>query len=340
MLEVQNRTPFTVQVAPAQDIAGADFAVVVIKGTFSWENRGALAVSEEPVPVLHADVFSGETDTSSIRYAADVCLRKRGTDVALVGQAYAPEGRVTTHVDVGLRVGPVTSALRVFGDRHWSRVLGIWRISPPVPFDRMPLIYERAYGGVDTTHPDAAKHAGEMRNPVGTGFCSHRSSQRLEGLPLPNLEALDARIEHWKDRPAPVGFGFIGRGWEPRCRYAGTYDARWERERAPLLPLDFDERYYSAAHPSLVCQGYLVGGEPVHCINVTPGGTLAFALPRYKLSVDARLQGKLLQQAPVLDTVVIEPDERRLLLTWRTAIPCTRKFLYLERVVVEAQPWG
>jgi hypothetical protein len=310
--------------------------VVVIKATFQWNDAGAVTLAEEQLPVLHADVFHGEPGVSSLRYAAEVCLRKPGTDVALVGQAYAP-GRGATQVDVGLRVGPVQAALRVFGDRQWTRSVGTWRISSPLPFRTMPLGYERAYGGADTTHQDAAKHAGEARNPVGTGFCAHGSAERLEGLRLPNLEAIDAPINHWKDRPAPVGFGFIGRDWEPRCRYAGTYDARWEKERSPLLPLDFDDRHHSAAHPSLVCPGYLVGGEPVRALNVTAQGNLAFALPRYELSVEARLQGKLLQPRPVLDTVVLEPDERRLLLTWRASLPCTRKLLYLEHVTVRAQ---
>jgi hypothetical protein len=311
--------------------------VVVIKGTFQWNAAGAVTLAEEQAPVLHADEFHGEPGLSSLRYAADVCLRKPGTDVVLVGQAYAPGGRAATHVDVGLRVGPVKAALRVHGDRQWTRSVGTWRSSAPRPFRTMPLVYERAFGGADTTHPDASKHAGEPRNPVGTGFCAHGSAERLDGLRLPNLEALDAPIQHWKDRPAPVGLGFIGRDWEPRRRYAGTYDARWEKERAPLVPMDFDERFHSAAAPSRVCQGYLVGGEPVRAVHVTPGGSLAFALPRYQLTLAARLQGKELQSRPVLDTVVIEPDEQRLLLTWRASIPCTRKFLYLEHVTIRAQ---
>ncbi len=336
MLEVRNRTPFAVELAPLRDKEGADHAVVVIKGTFRWDDAGAVVPAEEQLPVLHADAFHGEPGVSSLRYAADVCPLKPGTDVALVGQAHAP-GRGARQVDVGLRVGPVTLALRVFGDRQWTRSVGSWRISAPAAFQTMPLVYERAYGGVDTTHEDTTKHEGEPRNPVGTGFCAHGSAERLEGLRLPNLEAIATPIDHWKDRPAPVGFGFIGRDWQPRHHYAGTYDARWEKERAPLLPLDFDARFHSAANPSLVCEGYLVGGEPVRALNMTPGGNLAFALPRYALTVEARLQGKPVQPRAVLDTVVIEPDEQRLLLTWRAVIPCTRKFLYLERVTVRAE---
>lgn len=336
MLEVRNRTAFAAALAPATDKDGSDWAVVVVKGTFGGIDAGKLAVADEQVPVFQADECHGEPGKSSIKYALDVCLRKPGTDVALVGQAYAP-GSGATEVDVGLKVGPLRSIVRVLGDRVWYRGVTGWQPSSPRPFQTMPLVYERAFGGTDTTGGDPSRTPMEPRNPVGLGFAAEGNAKRLDGLPLPNLERPDALISSWQDRPEPAGFGFIGCHWEPRCRYGGTYDERWKRERAPLLPDDFDDRYHNAAHPSLISPRHFEGGEAVRVVNASPKGQLDFGLPRYQVRIEARLQGKVVEAVPVLDTVVIEPDASRVVLTWRAAVPCTRKFLYLEHVTVTAK---
>ena len=39
----------------------------------------------------------------------------------------------------------------------------------------------------------------------------------------------------------------------------------------------------------------------------------------------------------VLDTVVIEPDERRVVLTWRATVSCPRAFLYIDWVSIAAR---
>ena len=59
--------------------------------------------------------------------------------------------------------------------------------------------------------------------------------------------------------PAPGGFGPIGPDWEPRQRHAGTYDERWKRERAPVLPADFDPRHNCVAPPGLWSATPLLG---------------------------------------------------------------------------------
>ena len=41
-----------------------------------------------------------------------------------------------------------------------------------------------------------------------------------------------------------MAFGPVGRSWQPRIRWAGTYDQKWMDEKFPFLPEDFDERYY------------------------------------------------------------------------------------------------
>ncbi len=76
----------------------------------------------------------------------------------------------------------------------------------------MPLVYERAYGGVDAKSEDYDKDW-DWRNPVGTGYAI--SSHNAAGLCLPNIEDPNDLIRSWKDRPAPAGFGPVASRQRP-----------------------------------------------------------------------------------------------------------------------------
>ncbi len=82
----------------------------------------------------------------------------------------------------------------------------------------MPLVYERAFGGVDqkSKHPERDWY---WPNPVGTGFAVSRDN--LSGVPLPNVEYPDQLITSWNDRPKPAGFGAVAAHWQPRVGLAG-----------------------------------------------------------------------------------------------------------------------
>ena len=133
----------------------------------------------------------------------------------------------------------------------------------------MPLVFERAFGGSDNSHPDPGHQGAELRNPIGVGFHRNDADWTIQGSPLPNLEDPYSPISSWRDTPAPMGLGFIGRGWQPRIRYAGTYGEAWKENRCPFLPADFDERYFLSAPPDQQLAS-LEGGEPVWCTNIEP----------------------------------------------------------------------
>ncbi len=69
-------------------------------------------------------------------------------------------------------------------------------------------------------------------------------------LPAPTIEAADAPITRWDAMPPPAGFGPVPPWWRPRQQHAGTYDEAWLAERHPLLPRDFDERFWHCARPA------------------------------------------------------------------------------------------
>src|SRR5262249_21214104 len=143
---------------------------VVVKGTFDLGRGGdALPVAARQVPIHHVDAFHGEPGTSSVRYEADGCPAKGGTDVLLVGHAYGPD-RQATSVDVSLALGPSRKTVRVLGDRVWTRALGNFVPSTPLPIKAVPLVYERAFGGRDLADPEGRRY--DPRNPLGPGFSS------------------------------------------------------------------------------------------------------------------------------------------------------------------------
>jgi hypothetical protein len=295
-----------------------------VKGTFALGDR--LTLAEEQAPVTLAAEHYGEPGRSSIRVPSDISLMKPGTDVLLIGQAYAPGGRSTMQMDVTLRVGPISKRVRVFGDRVWR--MGV-TMSRPAAFDTMPLVWERAYGGVDASR---RKVRAEPRNPVGQGFRAPDSDNPKEELWLPNLEDPAHLISGLRHGPPPACFAPIAPHWEPRCSYAGTYDERWQRERAPYLPEDFDPRFFQIAPPDQVASGHLEGGETVEVQGASPAGMLRFRLPIVDLAVTYVLDGAARPAPAVLDTVIVEPDRDRLQMVWRSVIVCDKKALRVTEV--------
>jgi hypothetical protein len=327
MLQLENTTPYEADRAVLLDLDGSEIWVVAVKATF--ELRGAQTiVAEQQEPVRSVDEHYGTPGLSSLKYEGELLFTKAGTDVVINGTAHAPGGRSVSKLDVTISIAGRRKVIRVYGDREWRGAFAGLTMSSPQPFEMMPLVYERAFGGTDASADDPARHAAEPRNPIGAGFAASRSNAK--GRPLPNLEDPSDEISGWNSRPAPVGVGFVGRHWEPRRRYAGTCDQAYIETRLPLYPRDFDVRFFSGAPEDQVFTPHLRGGEPVHLENLSPYGPLVFTLPRVFLGFRTLLGGRWVDHQAKLGSVVIEPDASRLMLTWYTALPCHRKTFHLE----------
>lgn len=336
MLAVHNRTRFAAALVPGEDLEGRGLVTLVVKGSFNIDPVSEeLAATEEPPELVYADQHYGEPESSSPKYATDALPATQATEVALLGHAY-PSGASSSSANVRLEVGPLRRDLVVFGDRHWKTTLGVAQRSAPEPFERMPLTWERSYGGWDKSHPKEKKHGWEPRNPVGRGFAA-KGSRQLDGLALPNIEDPKRLVGSPRHRPPPAGLGFIAPHWQPRAGFAGTYDEAWQSQRSPRLPLDFDTRFYRCVPPDMVVAPPLQGGEAVRAAGVRPDGAeLCFDLPAVDLRCVALVKGEREDLAPALERVLIEPDELRLSLTWKASIVCGRALLGVEAVVVTA----
>jgi hypothetical protein len=318
----ENATPFAFEPLYLLDEDARPVLVVVVKGTFEVGREGRCAAAEKQIPVnLGGEYWGEDGEKASIKYEPEVAFMKPATDVVMLGHAYAPTPR-TTEMVVSLQVGPVRKHVQIFGERLFYRAAGKIGMTSPLAFEKMPLIYERAFGGWDRSHPDKTLHTCELRNPLGVGFRG-KSKAFEEGLRLPNLEDPRVPLRNFGEAPPPAGFGFVAPHWQPRAALTGTYDEAWTKSRAPLLPKDFDRRHLNAASPGLIAPGYLRGDESVAAVGVKPDGQpFMFALPAVAPPVArvALTYGDARVVRTVLDTVIVEPDDDRVLLLWRACV--------------------
>ncbi|MDH5179170.1 MAG: DUF2169 domain-containing protein [Gammaproteobacteria bacterium] len=324
MLQLHNSTPFAANMALFPNEDAIDTLYIIVRATFNISSKWTL-VDEQPPP-LEADIYWADPETSSIKYASDYHTGKPSTDVVVVGNAFAPPGKPVQKMNVHFVLGNMQKAITVFGDREWRD----GNISTPKPFQSMPVIYERAFGGqykIEDTIQSA-----ELRNLVGTGFAGGRKGKEMNGVALPNLEDPAYLITEIKDQPKPACFAFCSPNWQPRLSYAGTYDENWQKKRAPYLPLDYDRRFLNMAHPDLIYSGYLQGGEPVQIMGMHEKGNLQFSLPYVKLAATVKIGNT--EERPILnmETLLIEPNDLKLSMVWKAALPCDKKAQKIETV--------
>jgi hypothetical protein len=201
-----NRTPLHAAIVPNADDHDGIVALFIVAATFDI-GPDRLRFSEEQRPLMLAP-FPPEI--------GDGYLTKAGTSVCASGFVYAPNGEAL-RADALLGVGDKTLAVRAFGKRVWqSGGGGVLVPTVPLPFDRVAMTWENAFGGaviqptrlqkmasgqeaIVPEHPEAYSE-----NSDGTGFYPAREDAIDQ--PLPQLEDPEHPIEKWSDRPDPVCF--------------------------------------------------------------------------------------------------------------------------------------
>lgn len=195
-------------------IGGSLRATVVVKAAFVIVPEGPMTPAQ-PEEILRAEAHHGNSVARSVRLTPDTAPRLPRADVVLTGHACAPEGQTAQWVPVRLalfRDAPLLDkTIYVYGDEGGT-----------VPFDRIPLVYERAYGGL-----------GFADNPLGTGT--------LELSSKPNLV-------HPERANRVSCFAPIGKTWPSRRRLVPSGEHRKALEAPiPEIPEGFDWSYFQAA---------------------------------------------------------------------------------------------
>ncbi len=337
-MEFLNTTKMIAGYAMGMRPDGRELLVVVVKGTFSIPCQGEEPqLLREQAPLVMTDVFTGEPGFSAPLYENDFALHKPKCDVLLNGSAYAPDGKPVERVKVALRVGPLQKSFDVVGKRVWTGgpLLG-WSASRPEPFTVMPISYNTAFGGIDKTHPN--QHHWFLANHAGIGYYHRGSGGEIGGKPLPNSEESGSRVAKPDGNYQPMSFGSVGRAWKPRVKYAGTYDKKWLENVFPLLPSDFRDEYYQAA-PADQWTDYPQGGDEVELLNLTPQGRTTFQLPAMPAPLEfLRHNGDVVSMSGKIDTVLLEPDKGRFMMTSRCTLPLKKNIHEMRRLIVAAVP--
>ena len=334
----------TVRIVPGRDDHGGDIFAFLVKRRYEFNDAGQCRRSEPPPAFIEADVYWGDPADSSPHYEADKAPYKLRTDVVVIGSAYAPPGQPISRLDVGIEVGEARKVITVHGDR-FAILQGSGRLpvfSDPRPFMRMPLVYERAYGGTDRT---TAVEFPYPRNPVGCGVVLKAPSDTR--IRLPNFEdptdlltperLVIGEAKHWNRQPLPQGMSWFAKTWYPRMSYVGALpgfvdaDEIMREEALDLVPKNqialgrqfrlpsFDVRFNNGASLGLALP-YLNGDEPVRLINLRPEGAVKFQLPGERPEIIADIGMGETKLEVVLHTLLIEPEERTADLLWRGAV--------------------
>ena len=340
-LELINATKMQAGYTLGMEPSGRERVVVVVKGTFAIpEDHSEAVLADEQAPLVMADEFTGEPGFSATLYESEFAPYKPRCDVLLNGSAYAPGGKPAERVAVRMRLGSLDKSFEVVGERIWDKVLLGVAASYPVPFARMPISYDRAYGGSDAAPNKPEKSKCFTENPVGIGFYPMTPRRKLVGKPLPNTCETGRIVDTVSGKYRPMAFGPIGRNFAARLPLAGTYDQEWQDNVFPFLPADFDPLYHQSAPRDQQVE-YPSGGEDIELENLTPEGTTRFRLPAVEVPVEfTTADYERTTSNAVLDTIIIEPDLARMMLLWRASLPLQKNIFEVIQSVVGRMPKG
>ena len=278
--------------------AGRIHVTIVVKATFAFVRDRAM-VPVDPDPIAVTDRHLEQDPARSLIVAGDLAPYRPAADVTLHGHAVAFQGRPTRSFHVRMMIARegrtiLEKLLLVRGSRDRSSP------SPePVPFVKMPLLYELAARGIDPGD-----------NPCG----------------IPERPGAAANIVDPRRPGLPAGFGPMPEHWTARRATLGTIvDPRILRTSLPSFPEGFPWAFFHAA-PDDQRIPFLHGDEWIalegmhaDTTRVTSALPGARALARVYGHQDDPAGGRPVQL--VADTLVIDADRERCSVVWRGSFP-------------------
>lgn len=288
--------------------------LLVAKATFRSGAHGEMELDfETPDPLLSAEI-----QTALGMLPRDDLPRlpgQDGVDVMVLGHACAPDDTPVAEMTVSLDVSDRRFELRVTGDRVWvSGPDGERHLSAPTSFRRMPLTWERAFGGtvevwLDENTVVPVRHA---LNPLGRGFTSadatssmHARSLCPAGFPraesqpavAPNVESPRELVAEGAPSPQPTC-------WAPMPLELGFHASDAPPSEQPRT---------SFAVPEL--RGLPIGAGARVAMTGVDGAEWSFSVPDLRLAMDYVLGQRTGTLDLSMTQLLLFPDERRLTIT-------------------------
>ncbi len=267
---------------------------VVAKRTYTIEgDRCVLAL--EQLPLLSLTIDPDEPEV--VIEEADIWPFKRLTDVVVRGHVY-PQGP-RAELIAAVTFGQTMKALHVSGDREVGlNASGRIQFSEPKLFDKIPLSYKYAYGGIDRVaeskygnpYEELKAYGSPLlqnsrhspfrypRNGVGKGFVVEATTEALENARLPNLEDPDDRLAperfvvgspfRWPLMPLPWCTDWASLGTFPRYSYFGS---------CPLNDVPVED--FPEVKRALLATGHLcTEAKQEEAVNISNAGSFGLQL--------------------------------------------------------------
>ncbi|MBW2529334.1 MAG: DUF2169 domain-containing protein, partial [Deltaproteobacteria bacterium] len=275
-------------------------AAVFVKASFALVPDGAMA-PVEPQAIERFDRYPQNNPIASLEAVCEALPVLPEVDVLLYGHAHAPpgpNGSVTVAQSVArlslLRDGAplIDKSILVYGDRRGG--------GAPEPFQRIPIGYDRALGGI-----------GFADNPIGVGADPSQS-----GMPnFVDLRAPEERV---------ACFGPIPPSFPARRQLLGSFGRHQLSQPVVEIPDDLDWRYFQSA-PEEQRIEQLRGDETLLLEGVTEGvATIRTVLPSAQALLriyprDGGDAAEPIQMRP--DLVQINTNRMVCTIVWRASIP-------------------
>lgn len=319
---------------------------LLLKRTYLMLPHGRVALADEAAqePLYDVEVPYAPLPlprVSPVRFGDDGLCFKQHTDIIVQGAGHTYHPRVL-ETQVSIRFGALKREVRVVGDRR-----GEWgpsgpAFSEPAPFLSLPIRYDHAYGGLDATALERSERPlldpaavvpwltpfHYPRNPAGKGYLLELDRPSFEGLAIPNLEHLEERLTpqrlalgpggSWLDAPIPAGMDWQPSYCFPRRADLGPAPA----PDAAEPPLDFAQ----AASPGFTVASLRLDDE-IELHNLHPSSpVIRCSLPAEAPRVLLSLPSKQIALQPHLNTVVLRPGVREIVVVWLASAAVDRLY--------------
>ncbi len=289
-----------------RDEQGHEVWILAAKRGWLWREGQWVETAE--VELYDDPVYIAEPGSSALVYDHDFVIDKQNTDVIVHGKARTYGARALNYHECRLLVdGHIDKVLAVHGPREWITHGGGITLSAAHTFTEQNIDYSLAIGG-------------DERNRLGGGIAT--STKALLAQPVPGIfyptEDWGIKVKHLR----VAGFGPLPPFFSDRYRYAGTFDEQWQQNRRPILPEDFDRRFYQCAPFDQQCQGYLQGGERIMLSGFNHDDTLSFRMPHQHFKAQAVFGEEIVTKAMPVYTVAIDTEAQALYVTYSASFPC------------------